>query len=98
MRLQDENRARQNCKRICIRTRKFSAWKSCREQVTSPPSLFMSVKRQFAWSMAPMLVISVVNLVSVRLFYRHLGPEMHALWFYVNTLSGVEVLPTQSGR
>jgi len=38
--------------------------------------------------MAPLLVISVVNLVSVRLFYRYLGPEMYALWFYVNTLSG----------
>jgi len=48
----------------------------------------MSIKRQFLWSMAPLLVISVVNLVSVRLFYRYLGPEMYALWFYVSTLSG----------
>jgi len=48
----------------------------------------MSIKRQFAWSMAPLLAISVVNLVSVRLFYRYLGPDMYALWFYVLTLSG----------
>src|ERR1700739_1481086 len=38
--------------------------------------------------MAPMLVISVVNVFSVRLFYRYLGPEMYAIWFYVNTLNG----------
>jgi O-antigen/teichoic acid export membrane protein len=48
----------------------------------------MSIKRQFLWSMAPLLVISVVNLVSVRLFYRYLGPEMYALWFYVIALGG----------
>ena len=48
----------------------------------------MSIKRQFAWSMMPLLVISVVSLVSVRLFYRYLGPEMYALLFYVTTLGG----------
>jgi O-antigen/teichoic acid export membrane protein len=48
----------------------------------------MGIKRQFLWSMAPLLVISVVNIFSVRLFYRYLGPEMYALWFYVNTLNG----------
>jgi O-antigen/teichoic acid export membrane protein len=46
------------------------------------------LKRQFFWSMIPLLVISVVNLVSVRLFYRYLGAEMYALWFYVITLTG----------
>lgn len=50
--------------------------------------LYMNIKRQFLWNMAPLLAISVVNLFSVRLFYRYLGPEMYALWFYVNTLSG----------
>jgi O-antigen/teichoic acid export membrane protein len=38
--------------------------------------------------MAPLLVISVVNFVSVGLFYRYLGDEMYALWMYVNTLNG----------
>ena len=38
--------------------------------------------------MAPLLVISAVNIFSVRLFYRFLGPEMYAIWFYVNTLNG----------
>ena len=48
----------------------------------------MSLKRQTLWSMAPLLVITVINIVSVPLFYRYLGAEMYALWFYVQTLSG----------
>jgi O-antigen/teichoic acid export membrane protein len=48
----------------------------------------MGIKQQFLWSMAPLLVISAVNIVSVPLFYRFLGPEMYAIWFYVNTLNG----------
>ncbi|HEV2455338.1 MAG TPA: hypothetical protein VGY98_13825, partial [Verrucomicrobiae bacterium] len=38
--------------------------------------------------MVPLLVISAVNIFSVRLFLRYLGPEMYAIWFYVNTLNG----------
>jgi O-antigen/teichoic acid export membrane protein len=38
--------------------------------------------------MMPLLVVTVVNLVSVPLFYRYLGPEMYALWFYVLTFTG----------
>lgn len=38
--------------------------------------------------MAPLLAVSAVNLISVRLFFRYLGPEMYALWMYVNTLNG----------
>ncbi len=48
----------------------------------------MSLKRQTLWSMAPLVVITALNLVSVPLFYRYLGAEMYALWFYVQTLSG----------
>jgi len=48
----------------------------------------MSLKRQAVWSMTPLLVVTVVNLVSVPLFYRYLGPEMYALWFYVLTFTG----------
>ena len=38
--------------------------------------------------MAPLLVVTLVNIVSVPLFYRYLGPEMYALWFYVLTFTG----------
>ncbi len=48
----------------------------------------MSLKRQTLWSMAPLLVVTVINLVSVPLFYRYLGADMYALWFYVLSLSG----------
>ncbi|HEV2330954.1 MAG TPA: oligosaccharide flippase family protein [Verrucomicrobiae bacterium] len=48
----------------------------------------MGIKRQFLWNMAPLLVISAVNIISVRLFWRYLGTEMYALWMYVNTLNG----------
>ncbi|MGH8023940.1 MAG: oligosaccharide flippase family protein, partial [Limisphaerales bacterium] len=48
----------------------------------------MGIKRQFFWSMTPLLVISAVNIISVRLFYQFLGPEMYAIWFYVIALNG----------
>jgi O-antigen/teichoic acid export membrane protein len=48
----------------------------------------MSLKKQTLWSMTPLLVVSAVNLISVPLFYRFLGPEMYALWFYVLTFTG----------
>jgi O-antigen/teichoic acid export membrane protein len=49
----------------------------------------MSLKRQTLWSMLPLLTVTVVNLISVPLFYRYLGPEKYALWFYVLTFGGV---------
>ena len=48
----------------------------------------MSLKRQTLWSMAPLLAVTAVNLVSVPLFYRFLGAELYALWFYVLTFTG----------
>jgi O-antigen/teichoic acid export membrane protein len=48
----------------------------------------MSLKKQTLWSLAPLLVVTAVNLVSVPLFYRYLGAEMYALWFYVLTFTG----------
>lgn len=48
----------------------------------------MSLKSQTLWSSAPLVVITGLNLISVPLFYRYLGAEMYALWFYVQTLSG----------
>lgn len=38
--------------------------------------------------MLPLLVVTAVNIFSVPLFYRYLGPKMYALWFYVLTFSG----------
>ena len=43
----------------------------------------MNLKRQTLWSIVPLLVITLINLVSVPLFYRFLGPVLYALWFYV---------------
>jgi O-antigen/teichoic acid export membrane protein len=48
----------------------------------------MSLKKQTLWCLAPLLVITAVNLISVPLFYRYLGAEMYALWFYVLTFTG----------
>ena len=48
----------------------------------------MSIKRQTLWSMAPLFTVTALNFVSVPLFYRYLGPELYAIWFYVQTLSG----------
>ena len=48
----------------------------------------MSLKKQTLWSLAPLLVTTGINLVSVPLFYRYLGAEMYALWFYVLTFTG----------
>jgi O-antigen/teichoic acid export membrane protein len=48
----------------------------------------MSIKKQTLWSMLPLLVVTLVNLISIPLFYRYLGAEMYALWFYVLSLSG----------
>lgn len=49
----------------------------------------MSLKRQTIWSMAPLLVVSAVNIFSVPLFYRYLGVEKYALWLYVATFTGL---------
>jgi O-antigen/teichoic acid export membrane protein len=48
----------------------------------------MSLKRQTLWSILPLASVTLVNLVSVPLFYRYLGAEMYALWFYVATFMG----------
>src|SRR5690349_16349704 len=52
-------------------------------------STAMSLKRQTMWSVAPLLVVSVVNIFSVPMFYHYLGVEMFALWAYVNTFNGL---------
>ncbi len=38
--------------------------------------------------MAPLVVVTVLNLVSVPLFYRYLGADLYALMFYVTSFSG----------
>jgi O-antigen/teichoic acid export membrane protein len=49
----------------------------------------MSLKRQVLWNMTPLMVVSALNIFSVPLFYRYLGTEMYALWFYVITFTGM---------
>lgn len=48
----------------------------------------LGLRKQTLWSMAPLLTVTLLNFASVPLFYRFLGPERYALWFYVLTLSG----------
>jgi O-antigen/teichoic acid export membrane protein len=48
----------------------------------------MSLKKQTLWSLAPLIVVTAINIVSVPLFYRYLGAELYALWFYVLTFTG----------
>src|SRR5260370_23318683 len=48
----------------------------------------MRLKKQHVWSMLPLITVTLVNIVSVPLFYRYLGPVMYALWFYVLTFKG----------
>ncbi len=48
----------------------------------------MSIKRQTLWSMAPLLVVTALNLISIPLFYRYLGADLYALLFYVASVSG----------
>jgi O-antigen/teichoic acid export membrane protein len=48
----------------------------------------MSLKRQTLWSIVPLIVTTVLNIASVPLFYRYLGAELYALWFYVLTFTG----------
>ncbi len=39
--------------------------------------------------MLPLLVVTALNIISVPLFYRFLGPEKYALWMYVLTFTGI---------
>ncbi|MBI3850077.1 MAG: oligosaccharide flippase family protein [Verrucomicrobia bacterium] len=47
------------------------------------------MQRQFLWSMAPLVVVTVVNIFSVPLFFRFLGDERYAVLGYVATFSGM---------
>lgn len=38
--------------------------------------------------MLPILLTSVISIVSVPIYFRVLGTEMYAMWFYVGTLTG----------
>jgi O-antigen/teichoic acid export membrane protein len=48
----------------------------------------MSLKKQTLWSLAPLIAVTAINIVSVPLFYRFLGAQLYALWFYVLTFTG----------
>lgn len=47
-----------------------------------------SLRNQTVWSVVPILVTSVISIVSVPIYFRVLGDQMYAMWFYVGTLTG----------
>lgn len=47
-----------------------------------------TLRTQTLWSMLPIVVTSVVSVISVPLYFRVLGDQMYAMWFYVGTLTG----------
>ena len=49
----------------------------------------MSIKRQTLWSLAPLLVTSVIGFYSLPKFLNYLGDEMYSLWGYIITLTGM---------
>ncbi len=69
-------------------TRIGSTWRTIDARLALQ-NFAMTLKRQFLWSMAPLAVITLVNVFSVPLFYRYLGADLCALWFYVSTFVGM---------
>jgi hypothetical protein len=53
------------------------------------PSGSAGIKRQSLWGMMPLVVISVVNVVSVPMFLRTLGHDMYALMGYIAVFTGM---------
>ncbi|MDZ4788967.1 MAG: oligosaccharide flippase family protein [Blastochloris sp.] len=47
-----------------------------------------SLRKQTLWSMLPVLVTAIVGIATVPLYFRVLGDQMYAMWFYVGTLTG----------
>jgi O-antigen/teichoic acid export membrane protein len=47
-----------------------------------------NLRTQTLWSMVPILVTSIISIISVPIYFRVLGDEMYAMWFYVGTLTG----------
>lgn len=47
-----------------------------------------NLRSQTLWSSMPILITSVLSIVSVPIYFKVLGEEMYAMWFYVGTLTG----------
>lgn len=47
-----------------------------------------SIRLQTIWSIIPIFLTSVISIISVPIYYKVLGAEMYAIWFYVATLTG----------
>ena len=54
---------------------------------SAPPA--SGIKRQFFWSVIPLLSVTVINLVSVPLFIKYLGDTLYALWGYIAIFTGM---------
>lgn len=48
----------------------------------------MKLEQATAWSLTPILLLTILSLVTVPIYYHSFGPEMYALWFAVQTMTG----------
>jgi len=48
----------------------------------------MKLESATAWSLLPIATLSVLSVVTVPVYYHSLGPELYALWFAVQTMTG----------
>ena len=48
----------------------------------------MKLEQATAWSLLPILLLTILSLVTVPIYYHSFGPEMYALWFAVQTMTG----------
>jgi len=48
----------------------------------------MKLEQATAWSLLPILLLTFLSLVTVPIYYHSFGPEMYALWFAVQTMTG----------
>jgi O-antigen/teichoic acid export membrane protein len=60
-----------------------------RLQDDSPAPPASGIKRQFFWSVIPLLSVTAINLVSVPLFIKYLGDTLYALWGYIAIFTGM---------
>lgn len=48
----------------------------------------MKLEQATAWSLLPILLLAILSVVTVPIYYHSFGPEMYALWFAVQTMTG----------
>lgn len=48
----------------------------------------MKLERATAWSLLPILTLSVLSIATVPVYYHSLGTDFYALWFAIQTMTG----------